>query len=182
MMNQSDIDRLIAQGKDKSETKESNDFSISNKPNKEKTGKVMGQISKVTKESEEGTNKVMNKLDDILNAVSRQKALVNDFISQYKDKPEDIDVLEVFNYINLSADKIENHVYSAMDTFQFQDINKQKLMKVMYTLSQLNNYLNDLLGYEDADQAFGHDIDNKTMEHDKNKDIVESIIADFKKQ
>jgi hypothetical protein len=68
-----------------------------------------------------------------------------------------------------------------MDAFQFQDIGRQKLMKVMYTLSKLNEYLNELLGgHEDRGREFGSTIEKKTLEQDKEKAVVDNIISEYK--
>ena len=89
----------------------------------------------------------------------------------------------VCNHITDITTLIEEEIYAAMDAFQFQDIGRQKLMKVMYTLGKLNEYLNELLGQESSkDRQFGRNIDKKTLEKDKNKDEVDALIAQFKNE
>jgi hypothetical protein len=91
---------------------------------------------------------------------------------------------EIIAYFKDSSFLIEDLVFNAMDAFQFQDINRQKLMKVMHTLSQLNNYLNDLLGYDEPEDGkpvnFGKNIESKTLATDLNKENVDDIVAQFK--
>ncbi len=146
----------------------------------QKRGKVMGQISKVTEASEEGTNLVMNYLDKVLTLISQQNKFIGDISKLNENCPGAVDVAEVMQYLKEYSQSIENTIFDAMDAFQFQDINRQKLMKVMYTLAKLNEYLNDLLGYEaDKPDHFGHQIDNKTMVSDQDKSDVDQIINDF---
>jgi hypothetical protein len=149
----------------------------------EKKGKVMGQLSRVTEESEAGTNMVMGYLENVLNLISKQHGFIQDMSNMHQDNPTAININEALNYVGDNLKTIEEAIFSAMDAFQFQDIGRQKLMKVMYTLAKLNEYLNELLGGEtDKTKTFGNKIDKKTMEQDKDKDTVEDIIADYHKE
>ncbi len=146
----------------------------------EKKGKVMGQLSRVTEESEAGTNMVMGFMENVLTVVSRQQSFIKDMTETYAKNPGVIDIYEAFSYVNDNLTSIEELIFSAMDAFQFQDIGRQKLMKVMYTLAKLNEYLNELLGGDaERTKAFGHRIEKKTLEQDKDKAEVENIIASY---
>jgi len=147
-------------------------------------GKVMGQLSRVTEESEAGTNMVMGFLENVLSVVSRQQSFINDISSMYNENPNAIDIAEAFSFLNDNLTSIEEQIFSAMDAFQFQDIGRQKLMKVMYTLAKLNEYLNELLGGESTDRTrtFGHKIEKKSLEQDKDKAHVDAIISGFRNE
>jgi hypothetical protein len=146
----------------------------------EKRGRVMGQLSRVTEEAEAGTNMVMGYLENVLTVVSRQQGFLTDIIDKYAENPSVIDVGEALSFIKDNNTVVEELIFSAMDAFQFQDIGRQKLLKVMYTLAKLNEYLNELLGGDaDRNKIFGHKIEKKTLEQDKNKSEVDSIIASF---
>jgi hypothetical protein len=151
---------------------------------RDKEGRVMGQLSRVTEESEAGTNMVMEFMESILNTISKQKEFIADIKNKYKESPDAINFDEVLTFITDSLFLVEEKIFSAMDAFQFQDIGRQKLMKVMYTLARLNEYLNELLGGSDVERAkqFGSKIEEKTIEQDKEKHKVDKIIADFQKQ
>ncbi|MCP5050331.1 MAG: hypothetical protein GY940_24405 [bacterium] len=146
-----------------------------------KKGKVMGQLSRVTEEAEAGTNMVMSYLENVLTVVSRQQSFIKDITAKYEENPPSIDVAEALNFLLDNLSSIEEAIFSAMDAFQFQDIGRQKLMKVMYTLAKLNEYLNELLGGEatQGTKVFGHKIEKKTMEQDKDKMDVDDIVAGF---
>ena len=143
--------------------------------NNKKKGKVLGQLSKVTEEAEAGTNMVMNFLDNVLTITSKMKEKLN----AHKENEDNKLIDEMLD----STELIENLIFNAMDAFQFQDINRQKLMKVMYTLAKLNEYLNDLLGADnDENVTFGHDIENTSLfQKDGKKSDVDSVIEEFKK-
>jgi hypothetical protein len=155
--------------------------SLSRTESSPKKGKVMGQLSRVTEEAEAGTNMVMGYLENILAVVSRQQDFVKDITGKYRENPDTIDVLEALTFLADNFSLIEELIYSAMDAFQFQDIGRQKLMKVMYTLSKLNEYLNELLGgHEERGRQWGSTIEKKSMEQDKEKDVVDQVVSDFK--
>lgn len=144
-------------------------------------GKVIGQLSKVTEESEAGTNMVMGYLENVLSVVSRQQSFIKDILARIKENPGAIHTDEVLSYLNDNNFAIEDLIFSAMDAFQFQDIGRQKLMKVMYTLARLNEYLNELLGGEEnREKAFGHQIEKRTLEKDKFKEDVDDIVHSYK--
>ncbi len=196
-MDQKEIDSLFNQGSI-SEFNKKQDELIKNLSGKEKReispldpfgtvssesrkGKVIGQLSKVTEESEAGTNMVMGYLENVLNVVSRQQSFIKDILTRYKENPGAIHTDEVLSYLNDNNFAIEDLIFSAMDAFQFQDIGRQKLMKVMYTLARLNEYLNELLGGEEnREKAFGHQIEKRTLEKDKFKDDVDDIVHSYK--
>ena len=146
-------------------------------------GRVMGQISTVTEESEKGTNVVMGFLENVLTTASEERAFIEGIAKKHQEGSDQIDWGMVCNHITDITTLIEEEIYAAMDAFQFQDIGRQKLMKVMYTLGKLNEYLNELLGQESSkDRQFGRNIDKKTLEKDKNKDEVDALIAQFKNE
>jgi hypothetical protein len=144
----------------------------------------MGQLSRVSEEAEEGTTLVMNYLENVLNIASKQKQYVSKLDEGMKNNTLTNTTEEIIAYFKDSSFLIEDLVFNAMDAFQFQDINRQKLMKVMHTLSQLNNYLNDLLGYDEPEDGkpvnFGKNIESKTLATDLNKENVDDIVAQFK--
>lgn len=153
---------------------------------KAQKGKVMGQLTRVTEESEAGTNMVMGFLENVLNTVSKQQSFIKDITDKYQESPEVINVvesIEALSYVSDNLGRIEEDIFSAMDAFQFQDIGRQKLMKVMYTLAKLNEYLNELLGGEaEKTKTFGEKIDQKTLEHDKDKVQVDHVVDSFQKE
>jgi hypothetical protein len=199
-MDQKEIDALINQGsieefnkkqeeliKNLAEKEPPQETASPQSPNPDKPqprkGKVMGQLSRVTEESEAGTNMVMGYLENVLNVISKQQEFIKDIIEKYNEQPHAINAIEALSYLNDNNFVIEDLIFSAMDAFQFQDIGRQKLMKVMYTLAKLNEYLNELLGgEEEKDKTFGHHIEKKTMEKDRDKSDVEDIIQSYKQE
>ncbi len=145
-------------------------------------GRVMGQITTVTEESEKGTNVVMGFLENVLTTVSEQRDFIDGLSKKHSEGSGSIDWGMVCTHISDISTLIEEEIYAAMDAFQFQDIGRQKLMKVMYTLGKLNEYLNELLGQEASkDRQFGRNIEKKTLEKDKDKDQVDALISKFRR-
>ncbi len=148
-----------------------------------KEGKVMGQLTRVTEEAEHGTNMVMGFMEEVLNIVSKQQTFIKDIRQKYLEDPRAIQVDETLAFLYDEQSMIEDKMFQAMDAFQFQDIGRQKLMKVMYTLAKLNEYLNELLGADiSGNKEFGKEIDKKSLEKDKDKTHVDDVVQQFKAQ
>ncbi len=145
-----------------------------------KEGHVIGQLSKVSEESEAGTNMVMNYLENVVSVIAKIKNYQKNVEARYDADPASLDVRAVFHFTSDTLFLIEDLIFNAMDAFQFQDINRQKLMKVMHTLAKLNEYLNELLGTEgNKESAFGHDIDKVGMQRDRKKEDIDQLIDTF---
>jgi hypothetical protein len=143
-------------------------------------GEVIGQLSRVTEESEAGTNMVMNFLENVLTVLSKMKSFQKSTEAKMQAAPDTVKAAEVLTFYKDTVFLAEDLIFGAMDAFQFQDINRQKLLKVMFTLAKLNEYLNELLGTEtDKNQQFGHNIESTTLQKDSRKDEVDSLIQDF---
>lgn len=183
-MDQKEIDAMFSQGSITEFNKKQDEIKkhLSEKDaSLQKKGKVIGQLTKVSEESEAGTNMVMGYLENVLSLISKQQSFIKDMLNMHKENPSVVNVDEVLSYLNDNNTTIEDIVFSAMDAFQFQDIGRQKLMKVMYTLAKLNEYLNELLGGEEnRDKAFGHQIEKRTLEKDIDKELVDGIVDSFK--
>ncbi len=139
-------------------------------------GQVIGQLSRVTEESEQGTNMVMNYLENILTILNKQKGFLS---SRKSDINENKQAEEIYKFFEDTSLIIEDLVFSAMDAFQFQDINRQKLLKVMHVLAQLNDYLNELLGTPEKRTHFGKNIDQKTLIKDEKKEEIDRLVKNF---
>jgi len=184
-MDQKEIDSLFSQGSitefNKKQEELAKHMSELDSKNNEKKGRVIGQLSKVSEESEEGTNMVMGYLENVLSIISKQQNFIKEIMAQYKQAPGSIYLDEVVSFLGDNNIMIEELIFSAMDAFQFQDIGRQKLMKVMYTLARLNDYLNELLGSEGKkEKYFGHNIEKRGLEKDKEKVNVDHIVESFK--
>ncbi len=201
-MDQSEIDALLSGGNLEKENKKQQDIvnsltdttvdppkkasenkAIDGASKLPKKGEVMGQLSKVSEEAEEGTTLVMNYLENMLNIAQKQKEYTDKLENDFKNNSLQKSTKDIIDYFKDSSFLFEDLIFTAMDAFQFQDINRQKLMKVMHTLAQLNNYLNDLLGNEDVKEEgpvnFGRNIEEKTLVSDHEKENVDDIVAQY---
>ena len=144
-------------------------------------GRVIGQLSNVTEDSEVGTNMVMNYLENVMTITAKFKTFLDDCSRRTSQDPAAVEVESLIKYSQDSLFLIEDLLFNAMDAFQFQHINRQKLLKVMYTLGKLNSYLNELLGAsENMGDSFGRQIENKELLKDKEKKEVDDLIAEYK--
>ncbi len=69
-----------------------------------------------------------------------------------------------------------------MSAFQFQDINTQKLYKVMSMLAELSDYLNDLVGVPDNPRptwVVAKGIEDVDLIKDKSKSDVDDLVKQF---
>jgi hypothetical protein len=182
-MDQKEIDALLNVGKsdlsDISKKQEGLAQKLKVDPPPTPEGKVIGQISRVTEEAEQGTNMVMNYLENVLSIITKQKEFLQKRKSAADDSPE---MMEIINFFSDTTFICEDLIFNAMDAFQFQDINRQKLIKVMHTLSQLNDYLNDLLGTSQKRTNFGKEIEQKSLLKDEKKTEVDQLIEGFQKK
>ncbi len=170
-MQQNEIDELFK--KSDEALKELNKREKEIKRKSKLRGKVIEQLTRITEESEKGSNIVMDYLEQTLNNLADLRTLAN----------ENKLTKRKFNEILAEA---ENNLYSALDAFQFQDITRQKLLKVMYILAKLHEYLTDLLGFTpDEEEVVKKAINKKIEERDAFSDDinkeVEKTIEEFKK-
>ncbi len=169
-MQQNEIDELFK--KSDEDIKELNKKEEEIKKKSKLRGKVIEQLTKITEESEKGSNIVMDYLEKTLNILAELRTLAEKNELTRKK----------FNEIITTA---ENNIYSALDAFQFQDITRQKLLKVMFILAKLHGYLTELLGFEPEEEQTVEKAINKNIEKrdafegDINEE-VEKTIAEFK--
>lgn len=183
-MDQREIDEIMQKGDLSQIEKKQQELSQKLETNGAKPprpqGEVIGQLSRVTEESEAGTNMVMNFLENVLTVLSKMKNYHKNVEAKLQADANSVKTAEVLRFYGDTVFLAEDLIFGAMDAFQFQDINRQKLMKVMFTLAKLNEYLNELLGTEaDKNKQFGHDIESTTLQKDSRKTEVDSLINTF---
>ncbi|MCP5105602.1 MAG: hypothetical protein GY950_19605, partial [bacterium] len=69
-------------------------------PTGEKQGRVMGQLSRVTEESEAGTNVVMEYMENVLSTISMQQGFIKDIRNKFREFPSEINIDEVLTFVN----------------------------------------------------------------------------------
>jgi hypothetical protein len=187
-MDQGEIDKLLEGGdisrlnqEEEKLIKKIEDRHKSKNSSKHPSGEVVGEISQVTEDSETGTNMVLGYLENVLNVTDRQRKFIEGVETEFKktEGKVQIGVDEILQFSKDSLKIIDNIIFDAMDAFQFEDIARQKLMRVMHTLSALNNYLNEILGVDTRKLAFGKNIAGKKLEKDKDKIAVDQIVKEF---
>jgi hypothetical protein len=186
-MDQKEIDEILKRGDlgqfDKRQQELSVKLEQAGSPLPQRQGEVIGQLSKVSEESEAGTNMVMNFLENVMTVLSKMKNYHKTCEARLQADPAAVRSADVLKFYGDTVFLVEDLIFNAMDAFQFQDINRQKLMKVMYTLAKLNEYLNELLGTEaEKSKLFGHDIENTSLQKDRKKSEIDSLISSLQKK
>ena len=163
--------------------------------------KVVSQLSQVANDSEEkvsqifdvlslmldNNNELRNSLKEIDAFVNAQSSLLNSLNSKFPN-------IKIFDEHLLNANKISNllkgskdlinledsKIFEAMELMQFNDINRQKIERVMSVIRKLSIYLNNL--FEDdgtsKDIAVAKHIPGDTT-NDLIGDDLDKLIAEF---
>ena len=167
----------------------------------EKDTKVVNQLSQVANDSEEkvsqifdvlslmldNNNELRNSLKEVDAFVNAQASLLNSLNSKFPN-------IKIFDEHLLNANKISNllkgskdlinledsKIFEAMELMQFNDINRQKIERVMSVIRKLSLYLNNL--FEDdgtsKDIAVAKHIPGDTT-NDLIGDDLDKLIAEF---
>ena len=138
------------------------------------SGKVIGQLSTITKQSEQGATEAMGQLEKTMAAA---ELAVQEW---EKVKP----LVPAANRAGLdnSLAVIQDTLFGTLSAFQFQDINTQKLYKVMSMLAELSDYLNDLVGVPDNPRptwVVAKGIEDVDLVKDKSKSDVDDLVKQF---
>ncbi|MCT7446367.1 hypothetical protein [Aliarcobacter skirrowii] len=165
--------------------------------------KVVSQLSQVANDSEEKVSQIFDVLSLALDnnndirkkikgfeeiAVSQMaflNLLCNKFpnVSQFNEQLEKIDQLQLdLKDLKTLLDNEDVHIFQGMELMQFNDINRQKIERVMSVIRKLSLYLNNLFE-EDApkDIPMAKHIHGDTGTEDLVGDDLDKLIAEFNK-
>ena len=166
--------------------------------------KVVSQLSQVANDSEEKVSQIFDVLSlaldnngelrksfkDCASTLAKEEKLLNNLIAKFPNIPVFKEHLDGIKSMNDSLNKFENilndednSIFQAMELMQFNDINRQKIERVMFVIRKLSTYLNNL--FEDETQ-----VDNiavaKHIHGDENDDLAEDdldkLIEEFSKK
>ena len=96
------------------------------------SGKVIGQLSTITKQSEQGATEAMGQLEKTMAAA--------ELAVQEWEKVKSLVPVASRAGLDDSLATIQDSLFGTLSAFQFQDINTQKLYKVMSMLAELSDY------------------------------------------
>lgn len=167
----------------------------------EKDTKVVNQLSQVANDSEEKVSQIFdvlsltldnnsairNKLKKNEEFISSQVNLLNSLSSKFpniKVFNEHLgnakDISNSINEIKNILNDEDNHIFQAMELMQFNDINRQKIERVMSVIRKLSIYLNNL--FEDDGKTTNLPM-AKHIHGDETEDLVgddlDKLIAEF---
>lgn len=165
--------------------------------------KVVSQLTQVANDSEEKVSKIFDVLSlaldnngiirdnfkDCEKSLSSQALLLNNLIQKFPNIKVFSEHLENINKISLSIKNLnnvlndeDNSIFQAMELMQFNDINRQKIERVMFVIRKLSLYLNNLFE-DDGDPQFTPVA--KHIHGDTNNDLagddLDKLIEEFSK-
>ena len=138
------------------------------------SGKVIGQLSTITKQSEQGATEAMGQLEKTMAAA--------ELAVQEWEKVKSLVPAASRGGLDNSLATIQDTLFGTLSAFQFQDINTQKLYKVMSMLAELSDYLNDLVGVPDNPRptwVVAKGIEDVDLIKDKSKSDVDDLVKQF---
>ena len=138
------------------------------------SGKVIGQLSTITKQSEQGATEAMGQLEKTMAAA--------ELAVQEWEKVKSLVPAASRTGLDNSLAAIQDNLFGTLSAFQFQDINTQKLYKVMSMLAELSDYLNDLVGVPDNPRptwVVAKGIEDVDLVKDKSKNDVDDLVKQF---
>jgi hypothetical protein len=167
----------------------------------EKDTKVVNQLSQVANDSEEkvsqifdvlsltldNNNEIRNQIKDFESFINMQSNLLNSLNSKFPN-------IKVFDEHLISANKMSDslkklkdiinsedlEIFQAMELMQFNDINRQKIERVMSVIRKLSMYLNNLFEDDGAtkDVAIARHIHGDNT-NDLIGEDLDKLIAEF---
>ncbi|MDX4050607.1 hypothetical protein Q6A83_07475 [Aliarcobacter skirrowii] len=165
--------------------------------------KVVSQLSQVANDSEEkvsqifdvlslaldNNNDIRKKIKDFEEIAVSQMAFLNLLCDKFPNVSQFNEQLEKINQLQLDLkdlktllDNEDVHIFQGMELMQFNDINRQKIERVMSVIRKLSLYLNNLFE-EDApkDIPMAKHIHGDTDTEDLVGDDLDKLIAEFNK-
>ncbi len=105
-----------------------------------KASRVVERLYSVTRETEEKTGEVMDKIDEAMQRVTS----ITELLDQQKVEEAKEALAE-----------LEGVLFDAISLLQFQDITRQKIERVIRALQNLNEYLNEWFGTTETSLSKG---------------------------
>ncbi|HJE03399.1 hypothetical protein AAX26_00410 [Aliarcobacter thereius] len=163
--------------------------------------KVVSQLSQVANDSEEKVSQIFDVLSlaldnngEIRNRIKAyddyvvsQKALLNQLcdkfpnIVQFKEQLEKSNEFEnSLKDLKIVLDNEDVHIFQGMELMQFNDINRQKIERVMSVIRKLSKYLNNLFEDDSSnDIPMAKHIHGDKDTEDLVGDDLDKLIAEF---
>ncbi|WP_170170158.1 hypothetical protein [Malaciobacter pacificus] len=167
----------------------------------EKDTKVVNQLSQVANDSEEkvgqifdvlslsldNNNNLRNEIKNLNIFLEKEKKLLESLnqkfpnISHFSSHLSEISKInDSINLINTNSFEEDSKIFEAMELMQFNDINRQKIERVMSVIRKLSNYLNNL--FEDEGNSSEIAVAKHIHGDDSNDligDDLDKLIEDF---
>ena len=167
----------------------------------EKDTKVVTQLNQVANDSEEkvrqifdvlslgldNNNECRSKITEVESFLGSQTNLLNSLHSKFPNIQVFEQHLSEIQNVNVSLTGLKNamneedmKIFEAMELMQFNDINRQKIERVMAVIKKLSSYLNNLFEDEDDSKEI---VVARHIHGDNNNDLIgedlDKLIAEF---
>lgn len=169
----------------------------------DKDAKVVNQLTQVANDSEEkvsqifdvlslaldNNNDIRKKINDINSFIGTETKLLTSLNNKFPNisvfdehLKNSSKISEQLKELSASLNEEDGKIFEAMELMQFNDINRQKIERVMSVIRRLSSYLNNL--FED-DAATTEIVVAKHIHGDDNDDLIgddlDKLIAEFAK-
>jgi DNA repair ATPase RecN len=167
-MTQEELDKLMASGdfeqNDAVENLRETLSDISKDSSSHQDDHLIAQLDDVTKESEKKASEVFDNLDTLLAELDTLQNSINDSKT-----------------IENSIEKMRNLIFETMSIMQYQDIHRQKIERVINTMSAISVLMNDTLNsVRTFTPSAKHIIGDKSTDDVVGNDDIEALIASMK--
>lgn len=153
---------------------------------KEDVQQISSHLEHISRTTEEGVMRVMDHSESIVNDASA----ISGSITAIKGKIGDnADLAADWDAIDDKLAGLQNNAFTIMTSLEFEDINRQKLQKILKKLNQLyDNLIKVLLllklkdSIEKKDSAFIHEIRNISDPGEdpvKKQDMIDQLLKEF---
>ncbi len=147
---------------------------------------ISQHLEHISKTTQEGVMKVMDYSESIISDAND----ISDQIGAIKTKSEGkVDLESEMDTVNQKLGDLQNNAFTIMTSLEFEDINRQKLEKILKKLSQVYDNLLKVLfllkikeKIENNDSGFIEDIKKISDPNDKTEnkqDLIDALLSEF---
>lgn len=147
---------------------------------------ISQHLEHISKTTQEGVMKVIDYSETIISDANE----ISDRIVSINKKTEGkVDLSEDMDAMNLKLGDLQNNAFTIMTSLEFEDINRQKLEKILKKLSQVYDNLLKVLfllkikeKIENNDSGFINDIKKISDPNDQTEnkqDLIDALLSEF---
>ncbi len=147
---------------------------------------ISQHLEHISKTTQEGVMKIIDSSEIIISNAND----ISDTITSIKEKTEGkVDLAEDMKVVNNKLDDLQNNAFTIMTSLEFEDINRQKLEKILAKLSQVYDNLHKVLfllkikeKIDNNNSNFINDIkkiSDPNDETENKQDLIDALLSEF---